>query len=404
MLHQSTNVRPRYLTYLCYAAMATLAIGINMLPVFLTNLSTTYGGEEGLSREALGRLGAITFAGLVSGLLLAGPAADRWGAKPILQMANLLTFLTLIAIAFAPSYLLLACAFFILGIAAGMLDMILSPIVAALNPDTRNSSLNWLHSFYCVGAIVTITAGTLALAAGLSWRQSCLIMTPLPVILLFAFAPLHFPSLISGGKRTPFAALAREPWFLAALVAICLGGATELGMAQWLPAYAEQSLGFPLWVGGASLLLFSVAMAAGRMAAGRWGHHWNPFSVMALGCGLTVILFLGGSFIPSPGWALSACIAAGFTGSALWPTMLAVTADRYPEGGATMFGVLAAMGNLGGVIMPWIVGWLADISNLHWGLASSALAPLLMIPVLLLLKRENRPQSKTSFQYNVETQ
>jgi MFS family permease len=67
--------------------------------------------------------------------------------------------------------------------------------------------------------------------------------------------------------------------------------------------------------------------------------------------------------------------------------MLAVTADRYPDGGASMYGALGACGNMGGICMPWIVGWVADRHNLHWGLAISALAPALMLPLVLGLRR-----------------
>jgi len=52
-----------------------------------------------------------------------------------------------------------------------------------------------------------------------------------------------------------------------------------------------------------------------------------------------------------------------------------------------MFAALASMGNAGGILMPWIVGWIGDLVNLRWGLAVSALAPLLMLPLVLLLKR-----------------
>ena len=46
----------------------SLAIGVNLLPVFLTSLSLTFGGQDGLSQEQLGRLGAISFIGLVLGI------------------------------------------------------------------------------------------------------------------------------------------------------------------------------------------------------------------------------------------------------------------------------------------------------------------------------------------------
>jgi fucose permease len=383
-------LRPRLLTILCYGAMLSLAIGINLLPVFLTSLSASFGGPNGLSQEQLGRLGAFSFAGLVFGILLAGPLADRWGAKPFAMAGNAVTVASLVGMSFAPDYWTLSFAVFCLGCGAGILDMVLSPIVSVLNPERRSAAMNWLHSFYCVGAVVTILASTVALQVGLGWRNAALLLLPLPLALLITFAFFHFPKLVHESEeagRSPMTQLLKEPWLWGCLLAIFLGGATEIGMTQWLPAYAETSLGFPKWVGGAALLFFSVLMAAGRMVAGSIGMRINPLVVLAWCCGSSVLLFLLGSFMPVPGWALTACIVVGFTGSPLWPTVLAVSADRYPAGGATMFAALAAMGNVGGIVMPWIVGWIGDLANLHLGLAVSAVAPLLMLPVVLILKR-----------------
>jgi len=387
----------RLLTWLCYGAMMALAIGLNLLPVFLTRLGADFGGEAGLGAEPLGRLGAVAFAGLVAGILATGPLADRYGAKPFALLGNLLIALSLGAMAAAPTYATLAVALFFMGLGAGILDMVLSPVVAALNPERRAVAMNWLHSFYCVGAAVTIVAGTVALELGWGWRTACLLLIPLPLALMAGFTPRAFPPLGTAGQpRTRLRVMARQLWFLGALAAIFLGGATELGMAQWLPAYAETALGYPAWVGGAGLLAFSIAMAAGRMAIGLLGHRHDPYHLMAAGCGLSVVLFLGASFLPLPAAALACAVAAGFTGSALWPTMLAVAADRYPEGGATLFGVLAALGNAGGIFMPWAVGWAADRSDLHWGLSVSALAPLLMLPLVLALRRHARPEAAVS--------
>ena len=381
-------VHPRWLTTLCYGAMMSLAIGLNLLPVYLTALASAFGmGGVPLSDEQLGRLGAIMFAGLVAGILVTGPLADRWGARPFALAGNALGALALLAAAFAPGYVSLAAALFVLGLGAGILDMVLSPVVAAMNPARRAAAMNWLHSFYCVGAALTILVGTLLLRAGLGWRVACLALLALPLALFLLLARERFPAMSPEGQRTRLRDLARSRWFAGALAAIFLGGATELGMAQWLPAYAERGLGYPAWAGGAAFLAFSVAMALGRMVVGQLDAHRDSYLVMAWSCALTVALFLAASFFPHPAVALAACIAAGFTGSSLWPTLLAVTADRHPEGGATMFGALAALGNAGGVFMPWLVGWIADRSSLAWGLATSALAPALLLPLVLALRR-----------------
>jgi len=197
---------------------------------------------------------------------------------------------------------------------------------------------------------------------GFGWRTACLVLLPLPVALFAIFARITFPSVVSDEQgRIPLRKLLKEKWFLGAMVAIFLGGATELGMAQWLPAYAESALGFPQWISGVGLLLFSVAMAAGRMVVGAFGTRLNPFHTMAWGCGSSVILFLAGSFLPIYLLALTACVLVGFTGSCLWPT------------------------NAGSR------GWVAGIHNLHVGLAVSALAPLLMLPLVFVLGRLAQP-------------
>jgi len=381
------KVAPRLLTNLCYLAMMCLSIGLNLLPVFLTTLSTTYGGEAGLSQAALGRLTASPFGGLVLGILAAGPLVDRWGAKLFVQIGNVLMAVSLLWAAFAPSYLSLAVALFGMGLGAGMLDMVLSPVVAALNPERRAVAMNWLHSFYCVGAVVTIALGTAALQAGLGWRGGCLVMLALPVGLIACFAPMTFPALVPEGEGIlPLRSLLREWWFWGAMLAIAFGGATELGIAQWLPTYAERSLGYAPWMGGMSLLLFSVTLTLGRMVVGAFGKNWDMYHVMAWSCGTSIVFFIAGSFLPIPWMALAACIAVGFTGSCLWPTMLGVTANRYPRGGASMYGMLSAAGNVGGVFMPWAVGVVADHSNMHWGLVISVVPPLLMLPLVLVMR------------------
>jgi len=384
------------LTYLCYGAMMSLAIGVNLLPIFLVAIQHSFAGVSGsgLTQEQLGRLGAFTFSGLVLGILATGPLADRYGAKLFAIAGNVLLACGLIVTAWSPTYEILLAANFLLGLGAGVLDMVLSPVVSALNPDERTSSMNWLHSFYCVGATLTVLAGTAALQAGISWRMASLLLLVLPVLLIFTLGRAKFPSLTSEeGERTQFRTLIKEMWFIGALAGIFLGGATELGMAQWLPAYAELALKYPQWVGGAALFAFSVAMAIGRMGIGALSARVDSYTIMALGCAISVVLFLLGSFCPYHPLALAACILAGLTGSCLWPTMLAITADRYPQGGATMFGALAAFGNAGGIFMPWVVGGIADMSSLHWGLAVSTLAPLFMLPIVLALGAHRSPNN-----------
>src|SRR6201999_981385 len=97
---------------------------------------------HGLTQEQLGRIGSFTFIGLTAGILITGPLADRFGAKVFALLGNLLLIAGLVLSSWSPAFEVLLCANVLLGLGAGVLDMVLSPIVSALNPETRTSSMN----------------------------------------------------------------------------------------------------------------------------------------------------------------------------------------------------------------------------------------------------------------------
>jgi fucose permease len=375
---------PLFPLVLSYAAMMALAIAINLLPVFLTTLSDELGG---LTKEQQGRISAVTFIGLVLAILVTGCLADSFGSRRFAVLGNLCLSagLGLLSVAHTYNVVLLACL--IMGAGAGTLDMILSPIVSALQPHRRTMAMNLLHSFYCTGAVVTILLAALTLRWGLSWRLASTLLLPMPFVIAAGFVPVQLPPLIPNGEdRIGLRVLLREPYFLLTLVAIFLGGATEIGMAYWLPTYAEKNLHFPKFTADMAFLGFALAMAIGRLAIGLLPSV-RPMPLMFACCIGSIVLFLTASFAPWPPLALAACVGAGLAGSCLWPSTLAVAADRFPHGGASMFAVLAAMGNLGGICMPWFVGIVADHAGLAIGLATASACPTLMILALLGLRQ-----------------
>ena len=109
---------------------------------------------------------------------------------------------------------------------------------------------------------------------------------------------------------------------------------------------------------------------------------------MIASCSLAAVLYVISSYAPWRPAALGACVAMGLAVSCLWPSMLATTADRFPRGGASMFGMLAAFGNFGGIFMPWAIGAIADRTTMPLGLAATTLCPVLMAALLLSMRRQ----------------
>jgi fucose permease len=376
--------------------MMAMAITTNLPPVYFTTFSTTFGGEAGLTAEQLGRIGAFVFGGYVIGLLVSLPLGDRLGAKPFVLIGNALIAASLILIAMAINYSMLLAAVLLLGIGAGAIELITSPIISVLEPDRRTNALNLLHSFYSLGSVLTVLVAALMIYLGVSWRLTTAAMALLPLYTFVGFARESLPPLIQEEHRTPLRKLIRTPFFLAALIAITLCGASELGMVQWLPAYAEKGLGFSRWFGSLSLMFFSAGMFVGRWSIGSVGHRFSPFVIEAVCSVCIILLILAGAFLPYPPAALAACIGVGLAVSCLWPTMLAITAGEFPTGGASMFGFLAACGNTGGLVIAWLIGIVTDRSTLRIGITFAALAPFLLLILLAILARHARPKGGTA--------
>ena len=180
-----------------------------------------------------------------------------------------------------------------------------------------------------------------------------------------------------------------------ALAAILLAGATEQGMSQWLPTFTERVLGYSKAAGGMTLAGFLIAMVAGRWGAAMLGHKVRPLWLM-YGCGVgCVVLFVVATVCPAPPVGVAACVGVGLCCSCLWPTLLGVTADRFPHGGASMFSLLAAAGNAGCFIMPWTIGFVATRHGLRTGLGTGALAPVLLLAAVAVVAASTHQRPST---------
>ena len=368
-----------------------VAIATNLLPVFLTTFGETFGGQAGLTEEQLGRIPALVFCGFLTGIAVTGPLADRWGGKKFVLGGLVAICVGLVMLAAAWQYGTLLASAFLMGFGSGMLEVILSPIVAALQPHRRTTALSWLHSFYCIGAVCTVLIGSAGLYLHVPWRAVALGIIAVPTFFLLCFLPITLPPMVhEDAESESLRSLIGHKYLLATLVLICLGGATELGMAQWLPAHAERGLGYTKGAAALVLVAFSLAMVAGRVSFGFIVHHMHGTTLMITCCSLSAALIPVAAFVHFTPVVLAACVALGFLVSCFWPTSLGLAGDRFPGGGASMYALLAIFGNTGCMVVPWLVGVVAERSSLSLGLAMVTVCPLAMTGILIWMRRQQK--------------
>jgi fucose permease len=382
------NMNQGNVVRLCNCAMMCIACGTSLIPVYLTTFGEAFGG---LSESELGRISSTMFLGTFVMILISGPLADRMGAKIFVLGGLTLSTLGLGGIAISSDYRMLLIASATIGMGAGVLDMIISPIVSALSVERRVSAMNRLHAFYCIGFVTVVSGASLALYIGVNWRVSVALMMIAPILVGIGFLRAPLPPLIHPDhERFGLRKLLVSPRFYVAMLMIALVGATEEGMGQWLPAYAENVLGFSKAGGGMALAGFALLMGITRLASPMIIDRIGAYGILIVSGFASGIFFAIGSSASTPVVALSACVLVGISCSVMWPTQLGVTADRFPRGGATMFGLMAASGNLGNMTAPWVEGVIAERWDLRTALLVASVSPFLFGLLAIEVRKSDR--------------
>lgn len=400
----------------CRLGMFVQAMVINLAPLLFVQLR----GEFSLSWEQVGRLVLINFLTQLAVDLAGGWLVGRLGLRVLCVGAHVLAALGLVVFASAAAgggYAVLVAGTMVFSAGCGLLEVLLSPIINAVPSTRKAGDMALLHAFYPLGKLAVIlgTAGALWLAGPGVWAWIVVGWAVLPCLGAWWFAVVDIPPLVEGPQRQRLRDLLRLASCRGVLLAMLLAGASELAIAQWTSAFAQRGLGCSQVV--ADLLgfaLFAVGMAAGRLWYGLRGNGADLTAMLLLGATGSAVVYLVAALSPWPLLALAACSCAGFAVSMLWPCTLSLAAAWWPMGGATLFAALAAAGDGGAALGPWLIGVVADsatiaasawswlpggygveANGLRAGLLVGALAPLLLVVVSCWLRRQT-PHEKLS--------
>ena len=90
---------------------------------------------------------------------------------------------------------------------------------------------------------------------------------------------------------------------------------------------------------------------------------------------------------PGKVMAVAGLTLTGLGFAAVYPLVLAFVGDTYARLSGTAFSFVLAFGLLGGMLLPWLAGIIAEVSGLR---ISLIIAPLFLSLSVILLSRINR--------------
>jgi MFS family permease len=379
----------------CVALIAT-AMSFAIRGDIMGDLETVFS----LTKTELGWIAGAAFWGFGLAIFFGGPLCDILGMGNLLRLAAAGhiggTLLTIVA----PNFQALFLATVIIGIANGLIEAAVNPLVATIYPNNKTARLTALHAWFPGGIVIGGVAAYLltqvaqpgvpvaTLFGMASWKVKMLLMLVPSVIYAAMFLGQRFPATERVAAGVSFGDMFKEllrPLFLVIFLCMWLTAATELGFGAWVTNIFNEVMASGTQAGILVLVLINGIMYLMRQFAGDISHRVSPvllIAVTALPAAAGLYLFSQATTAPMA-WVGAILVAVGT--AFWWPTMLGITSERFPRGGALALAVIGGTGSISTALAGPIMGAINDASGPRAVVATWALLPIVLFVVFMAI-------------------
>ncbi|MFL3655595.1 MAG: MFS transporter [Halioglobus sp.] len=312
------------------------------------------------SAAMVGEALSATFMGFALTLLFGSALVDLVGMKRMLLLSALGYIAGAVGLVFATTMTIdssvetvIWVSLLLTGLGWGAVEAASNPMVAALYPEEKTHRLNILHAWWPAGIVVGGLMGYTITRVGLPWELNMFVLLLPALALAWMVSRATFPVTervaagVSYGQM--FSELLKRPLFWVFWICMFFTATAELAPGQWVNIALSHIVGMQ----GILLLVYvSALMFVMRHFAGSIVAHISPIGLMFVSClaaGTGLYLL---SLANTPVLAFGAATVWGVGVCYLWPTMLAITSERFPRGGAMALGL---MGFAGGMAIKFVL-------------------------------------------------
>jgi MFS family permease len=347
-----------------------------------------------LTKEQMGLIWGPAFWGFTLAIFASGLIVDSVGMRALHVISSLGYVGGILLVLFAPrpdgpvtsifgstGTLLLYVAFLAMGLSQGLVEGVINPLVATIFNENKTHKLNVLHAWWPGGMIVGGLTAFVLTRLGAAWQvKLASILVPAVVYLLMILGQ-QYPKTERVQSNVSTGDMFKEafkPMFLLLFACMWMTAASELGPDQWFPSIMRELTGLE----GVLFLVYTAGlMFVLRFFFGGVAHRFSPFGVLMV-CSILCavgLYWLGGlSAGTSPAVAFVAATLFGIGKTYYWPTMLGVTSELFPKGGALLLALMGGAGMLCIAVVLPIMGAAFDKAG-----AGAALRTVAVLPVIL---------------------
>ncbi len=330
----------------------------------------------------------------MSGSFGGGPLTERFGRRLVMGGAVLVHAAGIAGFGLSPSWAAFVVAALVAGAGAGALDGGSNGLVLDVYREGRGRAMNLLQVSFGIGALAAPLVVGVLVEAGIPWQSIAVGTAAVVSLLAIAYASIPMPSgrqiaraaaeRVSADTGSPHArSLLAGPLLLLG-VAIATYVASEVGVSSWMVRFLEPA---PLTTATLALSLFWAGLTLGRLVssviADHFDHLWFTVTC-ALGMAALVAVAV---LAPSLPVSIAAFAAAGMAAGPIFPMIVAIGGERYPERSAMVGGSLTGMAVIGAVVYPPAMGFLSVTIGLPAAMLGNVLLALACALVLVVFSR-----------------
>ena len=354
---------PARLFLISCLALATGGLVFSLFANIMAPLAKQFNMEAATIGLAAGNWGL----GMACAVFLGSAALDSLGMGRTLGLACLLQIvgvcLTLATPGLqgaAPALLTLSIGQLILGVGHGLIEATINPLAATIYSEDKTHRLNVLHAWWPGGLVIGGLLGWAMAKTQLGWQiQYAIILIPAVVYGLMLLGQPFPPTerKAAGVSTGEMWQQAVRPLYVVLWCCMLLTAAMELGPGRWVDLMLTHKVGMK----GILLLSYiSALMFVMRHFAGPLAHKLSPIGLMWVSSLVAGVGLFALSWATNPIMALLASTIWGIGVCYMWPTMLGITSERFPKGGAVLMGLTGSAGMLSNFFVVPLMGKIYD--------------------------------------------
>lgn len=336
--------------------------------ITLGSIATDLKVKLGMSEIETGTLFSILPLGILTGSLIFGPVADRYGYKLLLVITCIFLAVGFEGVAFSSSTMLLKLSIFLIGLSGGVLNGATIALVSDISDSNRTANISLLGVFFGIGALgIPLLLGSAGEKAGFEGIVSSVGIVSLFSAIIYGFLKMPPPKI---QEKMPLSGIKRffsDRVLLLIAFYLFFQSSFEGLMNNWTTSYLSDHLFLSQPKALLGLSLFVGGMVSMRLVTGILIRNMPPARMLAI----SFILLITGIALVLSG-KVSAVANAGFfligTGLANgFPVMLGLSGERYKLISGTAFSFVLTIALLGNMIINYLMGIIsqkAGIGNL----------------------------------------